>query len=216
MYLVILGPPGGGKGTQAKRLVENYHIVQISTGEIIRKEVKEKTLLGNKVSSFINRGELVPDSIIIEIMKERLKKEDVLDGFVLDGFPRTLKQAIFLDRILGKMSLGLDCAIDIEVSYETLIRRLSGRRVCYECGFEYHLEFRRPIIFGICDNCKGRLYRREDDKEEVIQERLKIYRSEILPVIDYYESRGILFKIDGEGKPERIFSKIVDRLGKVL
>lgn len=215
MRLILLGPPGGGKGTQAKRLVQRYHIVQISTGDILRQEVKEKTLLGLKAHSFMERGELVPDYVIIEIIKKRLVRDDTRDGFILDGFPRTLGQAGFLDRMLEEIKIRLDVVLFIEVSDEVPIRRLAGRRVCRNCGFEYHLEFRPPALLGVCDNCKGKLCLREDDEEEVIRKRLNIYRAATFPLVDYYESRGILFRIDGEGEVDKVFNEIVQTIGKV-
>lgn len=214
MRLVLLGPPGGGKGTQAKRLTEKYSIPQISTGDILRQETKEETEIGRMAASFMEKGKLLPDSVIIEIIKKRLSREDTRNGFIMDGFPRTTAQAAALEEMLGEIDSSLDGVINLEVSDQILIRRLGGRRICRDCGFEYHLEFRPPGIAGRCDRCGGMLYLRDDDSEEVIRRRLKVYREETSPLVDYYEAARLLHRINGENGINRVFDEIVLSLGK--
>lgn len=213
MRLVLLSPPGGGKGTQAKRLMKRYSVVQISTGDILRQEVQEGTEIGRQAASLMEKGELVGDSVIIEIIRRRLEKEDTKNGFILDGFPRTIAQAGSLKKMLEEMNLPLNGVISLEVGDETLIRRLGGRRICRDCGLEYHLEFKPPKSSGRCDKCGGDLYLRDDDREEVINRRLKVYREETALLVDYYQREGLLYRMDGEGEIDKVFEEIINKLG---
>lgn len=209
MRLILLGLPGGGKGTQARKLKGKYIIPQISTGDILRQEVKEKTEIGHKAASFMEKGELVPDSVIIEIIKKRLAREDTRAGFILDGYPRTVAQADSLNKMLEQMNLELDGVVNLEVSDQTLVRRLGERRVCRDCSLEYHLEFRPPVVLDKCDSCGGKLFVRDDDQEEVIRRRLNVYKEETSPLINYYESQGLLRRINGEDEADKVFNEIV-------
>lgn len=205
MRLIILGPPGSGKGTQAERLSQRYNIPRVSTGDILRDEVKEGTKIGHKVKAFMERGELVPDDLIISIIQNRLMGH----GFVLDGFPRNLYQAKVLNLILKDTGATLDRVINLGVREAILIERLTKRRVCKGCGLLYHLEFRPPKVNGICDECKGPLYTRKDDEEETIKNRLEVYRSNTKPLIDYYKRKGLLLEVNGELDPDGVFGEIL-------
>jgi len=208
MNLILLGPPGAGKGTQAQRIVERYPIPQISTGDILRAAVKEGTPLGMKAKEFMDQGQLVPDEIVIGIIEERLRAKDCDPGFVLDGFPRTIPQAEALEPILMKMEKKIDHVINIEVDSEELVRRLTGRRTCKNCGAMFHLLFQPPKKEGMCDRCGAALYQRADDKEETIRTRLKEYEKQTAPLIQYYRDRKILRSIQGMGGPDQIFDQI--------
>jgi len=212
MNLILLGPPGAGKGTQAQMIVERYHIPQISTGDILRRAVKEGTPLGKKAKSFMEQGQLVSDEVVIGIIDERLKASDCNPGFILDGFPRTIAQAEALQPILTRMGKSIDHVISIEVDPEELVRRLTGRRTCKKCGAMFHILFSRPKVEGICDRCGGTLYQREDDKEETIRIRLNEYRKETAPLIEYYQVKNYLRSIQGVGGQEEIFKRIVHLL----
>ncbi|HEX15603.1 MAG: adenylate kinase [Deltaproteobacteria bacterium] len=214
MNLIMLGPPGSGKGTQAKRLTERFGIPQISTGDILREAVKEGTPLGKEAKRYMDEGKLVPDEVVVGIVRERLKEPDCEKGFILDGFPRTVAQAEALDRILEEMGRKIDHVIDIEVSEDELLKRLTGRRTCKRCGAMYHIIFNPPKRDGICDQCGGELYQRDDDKEETIKARLKVYREQTAPLIDYYEKRGLLRRIEGSGKIEEIEERILKAIGE--
>lgn len=214
MNLILLGPPGAGKGTQAQMISERYHIPQISTGDILRKAVKENTPLGRKAKEFMERGELVPDEIVVGIVEQRLKESDCERGFILDGFPRTRQQAEELQTILANIGKAIHHVINIEVEDEELIRRLSGRRTCKDCGSMFHLVFAPPKREGICDRCGGPLYQREDDKEETIKIRLKEYKRQTAPLIEYYQQKKTLRSINGIGNREEIFSQISNLLGR--
>jgi len=209
MNLILLGPPGAGKGTQAQMIVERYHIPQISTGDILRKAVKEATPLGTKAKTFMDQGQLVPDEVVIGIIDERLRATDCKPGFILDGFPRTIAQAEALQPILVNMGRSIDHVINIKVNAEELVRRLTGRRTCRSCGAMFHLLFHRPKAEGICDRCGGPLYQREDDKEETIRIRLKEYEKQTAPLIQYYKLKNYLRSIQGVGGQEEIFARIV-------
>jgi adenylate kinase len=209
MNLILLGPPGAGKGTQAQMIVERYHIPQISTGDIFRKAVKEGTPLGKKAKAFMDQGQLVPDEVVIGIIDERLRTSDCNPGFILDGFPRTIAQAEALQPILTKMGKSIDHVINIEVDTEELVRRLTGRRTCKNCGAMFHILFHPPKVEGICDRCGGTLYQREDDKEETIRIRLNEYQKETAPLIQYYQLKNYLRSIQGVGGQEEIFERIV-------
>jgi adenylate kinase len=209
MNLILLGPPGAGKGTQAQLMVGRYHIPQISTGDILRAAVKDKTPLGVKAKGFMNQGKLVPDELVIGIIEERLKAADCNPGFILDGFPRTIAQAEALQPILSKMGRSIDHVVNIEVEDEELVRRLTGRRTCKKCGAMFHIVFHAPKREGICDRCGGTLYQREDDKEETIRTRLKEYQKQTAPLIQYYQQKKMLRSIQGVGGQEQIFEQIV-------
>jgi adenylate kinase len=206
--LVLLGPPGAGKGTQAKMLVEKYGIPQISTGDILRKAVAAGTELGKEAKKFMDAGGLVPDDVVIGLVRERLKESDCKDGYILDGFPRTVNQAKSLDDILTKMGDGLTHVVSIEVDEDDLLARLTGRRTCRECSAMYHVTFEAPKKSGVCDKCGGELYQRDDDKEETIKSRLKVYKQQTEPLITYYRGTGMLKTVPGTGGIKDIFNSI--------
>jgi len=208
MNLILLGPPGAGKGTQAQMIVERYHIPQISTGDILRVAVREGTPLGKRAKSFMDQGQLVPDEVVIGIIEERLKSSDCDSGFILDGFPRTLAQTEALQSILAKFSKSIDHVISIEVDSEELICRLTGRRTCKNCGAMFHNLFHPPKKEGSCDRCGGSLYQREDDKEETIRARLKEYQKQTAPLVQYYQVKNRLRPIQGVGDKDQIFEQI--------
>jgi len=197
MKFVLLGPPGAGKGTQAEMLAKKYGIPHIATGDILRQSVKDRTKSGMLAKSYMDKGELVPDQILISIIRDRLSSLDCSKGFILDGFPRTVTQADALSSILRRLNQKLDGMINLEVPQEKMIARLSSRRVCRSCGTNYHIEFNPPKEEGKCDKCGGQLYQRDDDKEESIQNRLKVYRRQTEPLIKYYKKEGLLIPIDG-------------------
>ena len=208
MNLILLGPPGAGKGTQAKRLMEKYDIPQISTGDILRAAVKEGTEMGRKAKEFMDAGKLVPDEVVIGIIDDRLKEKDCQGGFMLDGFPRTVPQAEALDGVLTKMGSGIDHVVSIEVPESELIGRLTGRRTCKGCGAGFHVMFDPPKVEGKCDKCEGELYQRDDDNQETVTNRLKVYNDQTQPLIDYYRGKGLLRPVDGLGGIEEIFERI--------
>ena len=213
--VVLLGPPGAGKGTQAKLLEEKFTAPQISTGDILRKAVAELGVLGKQASEYIRRGELVPDQLIIDLVAERLKEKDCEKGFILDGFPRTIAQAQSLEGILKKMGLALNCVLSVQVSHELIIERLSGRRTCKGCGALYHVVFDPPKAAGTCNRCGAELFQRDDDREETISNRLKVYDNQTAPLVSYYRERGLLKSIDGVGKVEDIGKRMIQALGDV-
>jgi adenylate kinase len=204
---IILGPQGSGKGTHGEFIANLYNIPLISTGEIFRREIREETELGKKVKEYVEQGKLVPDEIVIEVLKKRIAQEDCKNGFILDGFPRTLEQAKALDEIAK-----IDLVIYLDVTKETIIERLSGRRTCKQCGAIYHIKFIPPKEEGKCDKCGGELYQREDDKPEIIEERLKNFEELTKPLLDYYEAKGILRKVDGNGEREEVDGRIKELL----
>ena len=208
MNLVLLGPPGAGKGTQAKVLSQKFGIPHISTGNILRDAVNKKTFLGKKVKGYMDCGQLVPDNLVIEIVRERLKERDVEKGFILDGFPRTLEQAKMLDATLENIGKKLDSVLFFKTSLKVSVARLSGRNVCRICGANFHIKNIPPKKKGICDYCGGELFQREDDHEETVKERWRVYMEETGPVIDYYNSKGALCEVSGDLD--------VDDLNKVL
>jgi adenylate kinase len=208
MRVVLLGPPGSGKGTQAKLLEQRFGVVQISTGEMFRKAVAEKTGLGIRVEKYLSSGELVPDDLTISLMSERLKEEDVVRGFVLDGFPRTIPQAEGVEKILADHGWKLDAVINISVPTEVLVRRLALRRTCPACGMMYHLEHRPPRVEGECTSCGGVLETREDDNEETVRNRLQVYFAQTASLVDYYKDRSQLVEIDGSGGVDEIFASL--------
>ncbi|MCX7794793.1 MAG: adenylate kinase [Thermodesulfovibrionales bacterium] len=214
MRLVLLGAPGAGKGTQAKKLIEKYSIPQISTGDILRKAVSDGTPLGKEAKSYMDRGELVPDSVVIGIIRERLKEDDCKTGYILDGFPRNVAQAKALDEMLNSLNSPLDFAISIDVPFDELMKRLTGRRTCKSCGQMYNIYFSPPEKNGVCDKCGGELFQREDDKEETIRKRLEVYEAQTAPVIGYYREKGILKSVPGTGSIDDIFNNIISILEK--
>ena len=215
MRIVLLGGPGSGKGTQAKKLTDKYQIPQISTGDIFRAAVKEGTPMGLKAKEYMDKGELVPDEVVVGVVKERLAKPDLDKGFMLDGFPRTLGQAQALDKIMAEITKGIDHAVLVDVPDEELMKRLTGRRTCRNsaCGKMYHVMFNRPKKEGICDACGSELYQRDDDSEATIRERLNVYAEQTAPLIDYYDNKGLLRRVEGVGPIDGIFASIVKILG---
>lgn len=212
MKLILLGPPGAGKGTQAKRLVDKYSIPQISTGDMLRAAVREGTELGVTAKKYMDAGQLVPDSVVIGLIEERVAKPDCKAGFMLDGFPRTVGQADALKGVLDKMGLAIDHVISIEVPNEELVERLTGRRTCKACGAGFHIQFDPPKKAGVCDKCGNELYQRDDDKEETIRNRLKVYEDQTEPLIAYYKAAGLLRPIAGQGSIDDIFTRITSVL----
>ena len=212
MILILLGAPGVGKGTQGVLISKEYSIPQISTGDILRKEVKEQTELGKKAKAYMDKGELVPDDIIIDMMEKRIKQDDCKNGFILDGFPRTTAQAKAFDEMLQKNGLNLDKVLLIDVPEEEIISRLTGRRVCESCGAVYHIKYNPPKKDGVCDKCGGKLIQRDDDKEEVVRNRLEVYKKSTMPLIDYYKNSGKLVVVDGMGEIEEIFERVKEAL----
>jgi len=207
--LVLLGPPGAGKGTQARILREKFEIPQIASGDLLRAAVKEKTPLGREAQGFMDRGQLVPDELVLKMIAERIAQEDARIGFILDGFPRSVAQAEALAKMLGASGVALDKVIAVDVPDEELVKRISGRRTCTKCGAMYHVAFEPPKEAGLCDKCGGELYQREDDAEETVRERLKVYAATTRPLIEYYGRIGILAQIDGVGKPEDVERRLL-------
>ncbi len=213
--LVLLGAPGAGKGTQAKMLAGKYGILHISTGDILRENVSNNTELGQKAKEYMDRGELVPDTVLIDIIKDRLSKPDTDNGFLLDGYPRTIPQAVALDYIFSQLGKRLDVVIDIKVQDEELVARLAGRRMC-KCGASYHVKFNPPKEDGICNVCSGKLYQRDDDTESSVKTRLVAYYNQTHPLIDYYTDKGLLHTVSGTGDIEDIFGEITVVIDKIL
>ena len=212
LRVVLLGPPGAGKGTQAKLLREKYEACQISTGDILRKAVADQSQLGKEASAYITRGDLVPDSVIVKLVAERLKERDCAQGFILDGFPRTIPQAQSLEEILRKMGLGLQAVLLVQVPHRIIVERLAGRRTCKNCNAAYHLKFNPSASESVCDRCGGELLQRDDDREETISARLKVYDKQTAPLVDYYRQRGILREIDGVGSVDDIRNRLIKAL----
>uniref|UniRef100_A0A7C3V8L0 Adenylate kinase n=1 Tax=Desulfobacca acetoxidans TaxID=60893 RepID=A0A7C3V8L0_9BACT len=216
MNLILLGGPGAGKGTQAKKLIEKYQIPQISTGDILRAAVKEGTEMGKKAKEYMDAGKLVPDEVVIGIIKDRLAQPDCKKGFILDGFPRTVPQAEALDKVLAGLGTKIDHVISIDVDEEALVTRLTGRRTCKNpaCGQMYHIEYSPPQKAGVCDKCGSELYQRDDDNETTVRSRLATYNQATKPLIDYYTQKGLIRPIKGEGSIDDIFTKICGILGQ--
>lgn len=214
MYILLMGPPGAGKGTQAVKLVETFKIPQISTGDMFRAAVKENTELGKKAKEYMDAGQLVPDEVTIGIVKERLMKPDCKEGFILDGFPRTVAQAEALDKNLADMNIKLDRVVNISVPDTELVERLSGRRVCKACGFTYHVKFNPPTCQNVCDKCQGEVYQRADDLEETVKKRLDVYHLQTKPLIDFYIKKGLYTEIDGQQEIAKVFKDICQSLGR--
>ncbi|GBE36824.1 adenylate kinase [bacterium BMS3Bbin07] len=213
MRIVLLGAPGAGKGTQAKKLVEKYGIPQISTGDILRKAVADGNPLGKEAKAYMDKGELVPDSVVIGLVKERLTRDDCKKGFILDGFPRNTAQAEVLDKVLNETNIPLQVALCVDVDMEILMKRLTGRRTCRQCGQMYNIYFSPPQKESVCDKCGGELYQRDDDKEETIRRRLEVYEAQTAPLIEYYKNKGILKTVEGTGDIDEIFANICSILG---
>ena len=212
MRLLLIGPPGGGKGTQAKYLIDQYSIPQISTGDILRKNVHDKTELGLEAQNFMNAGKLVPDSVILKMMKSKLNENECENGFILDGLPRTIPQAVGLDELISETNQKLDHVIVIDVPDNLIIKRLSNRRSCKECGQVFNLIFEPPKIEGNCNICNGDLYLRDDDNPATIEQRLSVYHNQTKPVIDYYSTQSLTKIIDAKGTIEEIRSKLITTL----
>jgi adenylate kinase len=213
MNLILLGPPGAGKGTQAKILVRQFGIPQISTGDILREAVKAMTPMGARAKEFMDRGALVPDEVVIGIVRDRFAQPDCGAGFILDGFPRTVAQADELSKMLASLGRSIDHVISVSVPREELLRRMTGRRTCRSCGRGYHLLFDPPKSTGRCDECSGELYQREDDSEATILRRLDVYESQTAPLIDYYASAALLRCVAGVGTIEEIQSRVLAAVG---
>lgn len=214
MNVVLLGPPGAGKGTQAARIVEKYNVPHISTGDIFRANIKAGTELGKRAQEYMNRGELVPDELVVEIATDRLAADDCKEGFLLDGFPRTVFQAEKLDEFMASKGREIEHVLNIEVGRDDLMARLTGRRVCKSCGASFHVVNIPPKQEGICDNCGAELVQRADDNEETASNRIEVYNRETKPLIDYYEKAGNIVNIDGGKAAEDVFAAIADRLGE--
>lgn len=213
MRLILLGAPGAGKGTQAVLLSERFGIPHISTGDIFRSNIKSGTDLGIKAKEYMDKGMLVPDELTVDIVKDRLQQTDCAKGFILDGFPRTIAQAEFLEQALTEMGVGLDAVLNIHVEDEEIIERMSGRRTCPNCGMSYHVVFNPPKVDQICDNCKTALIQRADDAEETVVERLKTYHRQTEPLIDYYTNKGKLVTAMGQEKLEDTSKEVLKALG---
>ena len=211
---VLLGPPGAGKGTQAVRLVEKYEIPHISTGDIFRKNIKEGTELGKKAQEYMNAGALVPDELVVDLVKDRLQQDDCKNGFLLDGFPRTIFQAEKLDEFLSESNLKMDIVINLKVEKEALTKRLTGRRVCKDCGASYHIVNIPPKKEGVCDICGGELIQRKDDNIETVENRINVYEEQTAPLIGYYKEAGSLVDFDGEASLDEVFDAIVQAIGE--
>jgi adenylate kinase len=213
MRIILLGPPGSGKGTQAKFLSEKFSIPHISTGDIFRLHISQKSLLGLEAKSYIDKGQLVPDEVTIKLIESRLTEDDCKNGFLLDGFPRTIKQADALVSLLIKMNASVDSVINIEVPSKDIIDRITGRRVCKNCGASYHIIFNPSAVKDICDRCEGPLIQREDDTEGTVRKRLDVYESQTKPLVSYYDEKGLLRNINGSQDIAKVFKDICSILG---
>ena len=214
MKIIMLGAPGAGKGTQAKKIASKYGIPHISTGDIFRANIKNGTELGKKAKVYMDQGLLVPDELVVDLIMDRFQEADCQDGYVLDGFPRTIPQAKALDDALAKNNDAMEYAIDVDVPDENIVNRMSGRRACVGCGGTYHLVTIPPKVEGICDTCGAELILREDDKPETVQNRLKVYHDQTQPLIDYYQGKGILKTVDGTKSPEAVMVDIIGIIEK--
>ena len=214
MKIIMLGAPGAGKGTQAKKIAAKYSIPHISTGDIFRANIKNGTELGNKAKTYMDQGLLVPDELVVDLVVDRVKQDDCANGYVLDGFPRTIPQAEALDKALAAIGEKMDYAIDVDVPDENIVHRMSGRRACVGCGATYHLEYAPTKTEGICDACGKELILRDDDKPETVKKRLGVYHEQTQPLIDYYTNAGILKTVDGTIDINDVFEAIVDILGE--
>ena len=213
MKIIMLGAPGAGKGTQAKKIAAKYGIPHISTGDIFRANIKINTELGKKAKTYMDQGLLVPDELTVDLVIDRVGQEDCANGYILDGFPRTIPQAESLDAALAKMGQKVDFAVNVEVPDENIVNRMSGRRACVGCGATYHVQFNAPKTEGICDTCGEKLILRPDDEPETVLKRLSVYHDQTQPLIDYYAKAGVLKEVDGTLDMEDVFQAIVDVLG---
>ncbi len=214
MKIIMLGAPGAGKGTQAKKIAAKYDIPHISTGDIFRANIKNGTDLGKKAKTFMDQGLLVPDELVVDLVVDRVGQDDCSKGYVLDGFPRTIPQAEALDAALAKVNQKMDYAINVEVPDDNIIQRMSGRRACVDCGATYHIVYAPTKKVGICDNCGGSLILRDDDKPETVQKRLGVYHEQTQPLIEYYTDKNILVEVDGTIDINDVFTEIVKVLGE--
>ena len=212
MRFVLLGPPGAGKGTQAQALVTRFGIPQISSGDLLRAVVREDSDLGREAAGYMDRGQLVPDEFVLKLIAERFKKADAQRGFILDGFPRNLSQAEALAKGLEHSGLTLDKVIAITLPDGEILKRITGRRTCRSCSAMYHLVFEPPAKPGICDKCGGELYQRDDDSEDTVRERIKVYHAATQPLLDYYRRLGLLAEVDGVGRPEEVEKRVMAAL----
>ena len=212
MRVVLVGPPGAGKGTQAEHIAKHYRIPNISTGDIFRANVAERTSLGEIAKSYMDEGELVPDDVTVAMVRGRLGKDDTDHGFLLDGFPRTVPQAESLGALLDELDVPLDVVLKITVDDDEVVRRLSGRRICRSCGRTFHVEFDPPNSEGVCDACGGDLYQRDDDKPETVRRRLQVYREQTKPLVEYYEERGLLRRVMGTGEVTEVTKRAIEAL----
>ena len=213
MKIIMLGAPGAGKGTQAKKIADKYNIPHISTGDIFRANIKNGTELGKKAKTYMDQGALVPDELVVDLVVDRVAQDDAKNGYVLDGFPRTIPQAEALDKALEAISEKVDYAINVEVPDENIINRMSGRRACVACGGTYHIKYIPTKVEGICYACGGELILRDEDKPETVKKRLDVYHEQTQPLIDYYTGKGILKEVDGTQDMEDVFTAITDILG---
>ncbi|MBP2645210.1 MAG: adk [Firmicutes bacterium] len=212
MYILLMGPPGAGKGTQAAKLVDRFSIPHISTGDMFRAAVKEGTPLGLKAKEFMDAGQLVPDSVTIGIVKERLAKADCQTGFILDGFPRTLEQAAALDSSLNELGIELERVVNITAPDDELVRRITGRRICKGCSATYHVVLNAPKVSGTCDKCGAELYQRADDQEATVAKRLEVYQDQTEPLITYYRDKGLYSEINGLQPIDKVLDDVVNSL----
>jgi len=212
MKIIMLGAPGAGKGTQAKMIAEKYQIPHISTGDIFRANIKNGTELGMEAKKYMDQGQLVPDELTVKILLDRVAQDDCKNGYVLDGFPRTIPQAEVLDKALNELGEKIDYAIDVEVPDENIVKRMSGRRACLACGATYHIEHIPPKQEGICDTCGQSLVLRDDDKPETVLNRLKVYHKQTQPLIDFYTQKGVMKAVDGTVDMHEVFDSIVEIL----
>ena len=213
--LILLGPPGAGKGTLAGNLMDVIKAPHISTGDIFRYNLAEKTPLGLKAKEFMDKGELVPDEVVLEIVEDRLTEEDCARGYLLDGFPRTIKQAQDLDAFLDKTNCSVHRVIELEADEETLLDRMTGRRICRNCGKIYHIKHMKPKVEGICDVCGGEIYQRDDDKKETVINRFSVHRAQTAPLIDYYKEKGLILTVDAGHTPQYTLDQVLEGLGIV-
>lgn len=213
MNIILMGPPGAGKGTQAEKLVEKLGLVQISTGDIFRQAIKDQTQAGVNAKSYIDKGLLVPDEITNDIVKERLQSGNFGNGFILDGYPRNVFQAESLENICKELNIRIDSVINIDVDFDKLIERLSGRRICRNCGTTYNLKFKPSKVDGVCDRCGGELYQRSDEDENTVKTRLQTYLDQTQPLINYYGTNGKLVNVNGDQSMENVFQDIASNLG---
>ncbi|MGA2775094.1 MAG: adenylate kinase [Candidatus Omnitrophota bacterium] len=210
MRIILLGPPGAGKGTQSKKLAEKLNLPHISTGDILRQNVKNGTALGSQAKDYMEKGLLVPDELMAKMLKTRFTQPDINKGFILDGYPRALTQAKTLDEILREKKIGIDLVVYLDTSDAVIIQRLTGRLVCSTCGANFHISNMPPKVKGLCDNCQGSLYQRPDDKEETVRKRIEVYKNEVVSLIKYYRDTGKLHSLSADGDPDIVLNQIIE------